>query len=65
MAASLCLHGSHANLATIDSSAWEISMKRARIFALGIGLLALAGLAIGASVIAAPTAAVAGCSKRC
>jgi hypothetical protein len=40
-------------------------MKRARIFALGIGLLALAGLAIGASVIAAPTAAVAGCSKRC
>jgi hypothetical protein len=40
-------------------------MKRIRIFALGIGLLALAVLGVGAYVVSAPTVAVAGCSDRC
>jgi hypothetical protein len=40
-------------------------MKHARILTLAIGLLALTGLATGACLIAAPTAAAAGCSGRC
>jgi hypothetical protein len=40
-------------------------MKRIRLFAFGMGLLALAGLAAGTCLIAAPTPALAGCSGRC
>ena len=41
------------------------SMKHIRMFAFGIGLLALAGVAVGTCLIADPTVAFAGCSGRC
>ena len=40
-------------------------MKHIRIFSFGIGLLAFAGLAAGACLVADPTVAIAGCSGRC
>lgn len=40
-------------------------MKHIRAFAFGIGLLALAGVAAGTCLVAAPTVAAAGCSGRC
>ena len=40
-------------------------MNRIRIFALVLAMAALSVVATGVFVVAAPTAAVAGCSNRC